>query len=107
MYLISSTEPASARMGDLSVSNLQHKLIDEVKNDTATLNTPYARPVFKSDDDMKNADTFDVPVSFKLSRWSLFGLACCFQFADSMCGLRALAHMLTFFNTIGDFHCIT
>lgn len=68
-------EPASARMGDLSVSNLQHKLIDEVKNDTATLNTPYARPVFKSDDDMKNADTFDVPVGgpgtlAELSRWS-------------------------------------
>lgn len=68
-------EPSSARIGELSQSNPQHKLSDDVKADTATLNTPYVRPVFKSDDDLKNADTFDVPVGgpgtlAELSRWS-------------------------------------
>eukprot|EP00250_Pteridium_aquilinum_P011470 c20093_g1_i1 orf=171-2777(-) len=68
-------EPASARMGELSAPSPQHKLLDDAKNDTATLNTSYARPVFKSDDDLKNADTFDVPVGgpgtlAELSRWS-------------------------------------
>ncbi|KAI5077480.1 hypothetical protein GOP47_0007304 [Adiantum capillus-veneris] len=68
-------ESTSTRMGDLSVSNPQHKLLDDVKNETATLNTPYARPAFKSEDDLKNADTFDVPVAgpgtlAELSRWS-------------------------------------
>ncbi|MCO5593544.1 hypothetical protein L7F22_047558 [Adiantum nelumboides] len=70
-----NVESVPTRMGDLSVSNAQQKLLDDVKNETATLNTPYVRPVFKSEDDMKNADTFDVPVGgpgtlAELSRWS-------------------------------------
>lgn len=72
---VKENDPVSARIGELSVSNLQHKLLDEVKSDNATLNTPYTRPGFKCDDDLKNADTFDVPVGgpgtlAELSRWS-------------------------------------
>lgn len=68
-------ESASARMGDLPGANPQHKLLDEGKSEAATLSTPYVRPVFKSEDDLKNADTFDVPVGgpgtlAELSRWS-------------------------------------
>lgn len=68
-------ESAQARIGDMSQQNSQLKLSDDVKTDTAALNAPYTRPVFKSDDDLKNSDTFDVPVGgpgtlAELSRWS-------------------------------------
>lgn len=72
---VKENESASARIGELPQQNPQVKSSDYVKNDTAPLNASYTRPVFKIDDDLKNSDTFDVPVGgpgtlAELSLWS-------------------------------------